>query len=70
MTASSTAKVNGPEDDLDGWGAIDWRTHEDNVRRLRCREGRSRRGKSSGQGCGGDGRRLGGNVRWGWVELV
>jgi len=37
MTASSTAKVNGPEDDLDGWGAIDWRTHEDNVRRLRQR---------------------------------
>ena len=32
--ASSTAKVNGPEDDLDGWGAVDWRAHEDNVRRL------------------------------------
>ncbi len=37
MRASSTAKVNGPEDDLDGWGAIDWRAHEDNVRRLRQR---------------------------------
>jgi len=24
--ASSTAKVNGPEDDLDEWAAIDWRT--------------------------------------------
>lgn len=35
--AVSTAKVNGPEDDLDEWGAIDWRTHEDNVRRLRQR---------------------------------
>src|SRR5438552_15607133 len=35
--ASSTAKVNGPEDDLDEWAAIDWRTHEDNVRRLRQR---------------------------------
>jgi RNA-directed DNA polymerase len=29
--------VNGPEDvDLD-WDAIDWRAHEDNVRRLRQR---------------------------------
>jgi RNA-directed DNA polymerase len=36
-TASSTAKVNGPEDDLDEWAAVDWRTHEDNVRRLRQR---------------------------------
>jgi RNA-directed DNA polymerase len=36
-TASSTAKVNGPEDGLDDWAAIDWRTHEDNVRRLRQR---------------------------------
>ena len=35
--AVSTAKVNGPEDGLDGWGAVDWRTHEDNVRRLRQR---------------------------------
>ena len=29
--------MNGPEDDLDAWGAIDWRAHEDNVRRLRRR---------------------------------
>jgi len=36
-TASSTARVNGPEDDLDEWAAVDWRTHEDNVRRLRQR---------------------------------
>ena len=36
-TASSTARVNGPEDDLDDWAAIDWRAHEDNVRRLRQR---------------------------------
>src|SRR5947209_13969561 len=35
--ASSTAKVNGPEDDLDDWAAVDWRAHEDNVRRLRQR---------------------------------
>ena len=28
--------VNGPEDVLD-WDAIDWRTHEGNVRRLRRR---------------------------------
>src|SRR3989441_13285125 len=32
-----TAKVNGPEDDLDDWAAVDWRAHEDNVRRLRQR---------------------------------
>src|SRR3989449_8006313 len=36
-SASSTARVNGPEDDLDDWAAIDWCTHEDNVRRLRQR---------------------------------
>src|SRR5437016_10478760 len=35
--SGSTAKVNGPEDDLDDWGAVDWRAHEDNVRRLRQR---------------------------------
>src|SRR2546427_4019514 len=35
--ASSTARVNGPEDDLEDWAAVDWRTHEDNVRRLRQR---------------------------------
>ena len=32
-----TAKVNGPEDDLDEWAAVDWRAHEDSVRRLRQR---------------------------------
>src|SRR5437660_2711180 len=36
-STSSTARVNGPEDDLDDWAAIDWCTHEDNVRRLRQR---------------------------------
>ena len=35
--AGSTARVNGPEDDLDDWAAADWRAHEDNVRRLRQR---------------------------------
>jgi RNA-directed DNA polymerase len=34
---ATTARVNGPEDDLDDWGAVDWRAHEDNVRRLRQR---------------------------------
>ena len=29
--------VNGPEDDLLDWDAIDWRTAEDDVRRLRQR---------------------------------
>jgi RNA-directed DNA polymerase len=29
--------VNGPEDAALDWDAIDWRAHEDNVRRLRCR---------------------------------
>jgi RNA-directed DNA polymerase len=29
--------VNGPEDVVLEWGAIDWRYHEDNVRRLRQR---------------------------------
>ena len=29
--------VNGPEDDALCWDAIDWRLHEDNVRRLRQR---------------------------------
>ena len=31
-----TNAVNGPEDVFD-WDAIDWRTHEDNVARLRRR---------------------------------
>ncbi len=29
--------MNGPEDDLDEWASVDWRAHEDNVRRLRQR---------------------------------
>jgi RNA-directed DNA polymerase len=29
--------VNGPEDVVLDWDAIDWRYHEDNVRRLRQR---------------------------------
>jgi RNA-directed DNA polymerase len=29
--------VNGPEDDILDWDAIYWRSHEDNVRRLRGR---------------------------------
>jgi hypothetical protein len=29
--------VNGPADDALCWDAIDWRSHEDNVRRLRQR---------------------------------
>src|SRR3989442_4623902 len=37
LMAGSTVKVNGPEDDLDEWAAVDWRTHEGNVRRLRQR---------------------------------
>ncbi|MGH9258328.1 MAG: group II intron reverse transcriptase/maturase, partial [Acidimicrobiales bacterium] len=33
----ATGNVNGPEDGFGDWDAIDWRTHEDNVRRLRQR---------------------------------
>src|SRR5215208_5549179 len=29
--------VNGPEDVMPEWDAADWRSHEDNVRRLRQR---------------------------------
>jgi RNA-directed DNA polymerase len=29
--------VNGPEDVTPGWDGIDWRLHEENVRRLRQR---------------------------------
>jgi hypothetical protein len=29
--------VNGPKDVIPGWDAVDWRVHEDNVRRLRQR---------------------------------
>jgi hypothetical protein len=35
--AMADLNVNGPEDDVPGWDAIDWRTCEDNVRRLRQR---------------------------------
>ena len=35
--AVATGKVNGPEDEVVEWGAIDWRVHDDNVRRLRQR---------------------------------
>ena len=41
MTATATPDavvvVNGPEGELPGWDAIDWRTAEDDVRRLRQR---------------------------------
>lgn len=40
MTATTmvvTDRVNGPEDAVLDWDAIDWRAHEDNVRRLRQR---------------------------------
>ena len=30
-------QVNGPEDEALGWDAVNWRLHEDNVRRLRGR---------------------------------
>jgi len=33
--AMAALGVNGPEDDRAGWEAIDWRTCEDDVRRLR-----------------------------------
>jgi RNA-directed DNA polymerase len=35
--AMAALGVNGPEDDRAGWDAVDWRTCEDNVRRLRQR---------------------------------
>ncbi len=37
MMADATGRVNGPEDALDDWAAVDWRAHEDHVRRLRRR---------------------------------
>ena len=37
VMADTTDRVNGPEDALEGWAAVDWRAHEDNVRRLRQR---------------------------------
>ena len=35
VQAATTGNVNGPEDEVVEWDAIDWRAHEDNVRRLR-----------------------------------
>src|SRR2546430_6311640 len=35
--AMAALGVNGPEGEVTGWDAIDWRTQEDNVRRLRQR---------------------------------
>ena len=35
--ADATFNVNGPEDEVLDWAAIDWPTHEDNVGRLRQR---------------------------------
>jgi hypothetical protein len=35
--ADSTDNMNGPEDEVFDWAAIDWPTHEDNVGRLRQR---------------------------------
>ena len=36
-TVQVTVQVNGPEDEVLDWDALDWRVHEDNVRRLRQR---------------------------------
>ena len=35
--AMAALGVNGPEGEVPGWDGIDWRTQEDNVRRLRQR---------------------------------
>jgi RNA-directed DNA polymerase len=35
--ATSVVVVNGPQDELLDWNAVDWRAHEQNVRRLRQR---------------------------------
>ena len=37
LMVTREGRVNGPEDNLLDWDAIEWRTHEDNVRRLRQR---------------------------------
>ena len=37
LGATTTVAVNGPEDEILGWHAIDWRACEDNVRQLRQR---------------------------------
>ncbi len=47
----AVAVVNGPEDELPDWHAIDWRTVEEDVRRLRQRIfTASQVGTSSGSG--------------------
>jgi RNA-directed DNA polymerase len=35
--ATSVVVVNGPQDELFDWDAVDWRAHEQNIRRLRQR---------------------------------
>ncbi len=37
LDAVPTVMANGPEDELLGWDAVDWRACEENVRRLRQR---------------------------------
>ena len=37
MVADGLVVVNGPEDDLPEWDAVDWRAAEEDVRRLRQR---------------------------------
>ena len=37
LDAAAAAVVNGPEDELSGWHAVDWRAAGENVRRLRQR---------------------------------
>ena len=37
MGKLDTVEVNGPEDEIIDWGAVDWRRVEDDVRRLRQR---------------------------------
>jgi len=35
MDKLDTVEVNGPEDEINDWDAVDWRRVEDDVRRLR-----------------------------------
>jgi len=37
MDKLDTVTVNGPEDEINDWDAVDWRQVEDDVRRLRQR---------------------------------
>src|ERR1700730_14271470 len=37
LGATANAMVNGPEDEILDWGAVDWRACEESVRRLRQR---------------------------------